>query len=287
MPPAEHRRGLGLALLVVGGAAVGGWALAASQGGPLSLSAERCVATVAGHSASLDLDQAQHASTIAAVAVRRGLPARAVSIALATAYQESDIRNLDYGDRDSLGLFQQRPSQGWGTPSQVQDPVYAANRFYDALVLVDGYQQLAITDAAQEVQRSAFGGAYADHEADARALASALTGYSPAAFSCVVDDDEPSASLQRVRTALAKAFGDVATTRREKAALSVAVGSRIRGWAVASHLVANADRLGVTSVAYAGRRWATGAASEDGWVPTRSRPGNGDVQADAVRVGVG
>jgi hypothetical protein len=287
MPPAERRRGLGLALLVIGGAVAGGWALASGDD-PLGLAPQRCVATVAGHSASLDLDQAHHAATIAAVAVRRGLPARAVSIALATAYQESDIRNLDYGDRDSLGLFQQRPSQGWGTPSQVQDPVYAANRFYDALVLVDGYQQLAITDAAQQVQRSAFGGAYADHETDARALASALTGYSPAAFSCVVTDDAPSASLRRVRTALAKAFGsEAATTRRGKATLSVAVPSRVRGWAVASHLVANADRLGVTSVAFADRRWAAGAASEDGWVAAPGQDRDGAGQADAVRVGVG
>ena len=66
----------------------------------------------------------------------RGLPERAVVIALATAQQESRLRNLDYGDRDSLGLFQQRPSQGWGTEAQVQDPVYAAGKFYDGLVKV-------------------------------------------------------------------------------------------------------------------------------------------------------
>ena len=65
-------------------------------------------------------------ATIAAVGRDRGLPERAVVIALATAQQESRLRNLDYGDRDSLGLFQQRPSQGWGTEAQVQDPVYAA-----------------------------------------------------------------------------------------------------------------------------------------------------------------
>ena len=126
-------------------------------------------------------------SLIAAVADRRGLPARAISIALATAYQESKLENVDGGDRDSLGLFQQRPSQGWGTPKQIMDPYYATNAFYDALVKIDGYQNMEITEAAQEVQRSAFPEAYADHEKDGRTIASDMSGNSPAAFTCVVD----------------------------------------------------------------------------------------------------
>ena len=129
------------------------------------------------------------------MSVRRELPARAASIALATAYQESKIQNLDYGDRDSLGIFQQRPSQGWGKPEQIMDPHYSTNRFYAALEQVDGYDELPIDEAAQEVQRSADGSAYAQHEPDARALASALTGYSEAAFSCEVD--EPADSGQQ------------------------------------------------------------------------------------------
>ena len=76
----------------------------------------------------LDLEQAQHATTIAAVGKRLGLPDHAVTVALAAAFQESNLHNLAHGDRDSLGLFQQRPSQGWGTPSQVMDPNYAAKR---------------------------------------------------------------------------------------------------------------------------------------------------------------
>src|SRR3954447_19937505 len=150
--------------------------------GPLLPPREQCEATVNGNTVVLDLDQAQSAAIIAGVAVRRGLPARAVTIALATAYQESKLHNLDHGDRDSLGLFQQRPSMGWGTAAQVQDPHYASARFYDALVKVKNYQKLAITVAADKVQRSAFPNAYADHEADARVLASALTGQSKAAF---------------------------------------------------------------------------------------------------------
>ncbi|MBW8766298.1 MAG: hypothetical protein JF630_08775, partial [Geodermatophilales bacterium] len=90
--------------------------------------------TLPTSSVVLTNEQAQNAITIAAVAHDRGLPERAVVIALATAQQESRLRNLPYGDRDSLGLFQQRPSQGWGTEAQVQDPVYAAGRFFDHLV---------------------------------------------------------------------------------------------------------------------------------------------------------
>src|SRR3954454_4550345 len=148
------------------------------------LAPDQCTAEVGGHAVVLDPSQARYAGLIAAIAVQRGMPARAASIALAAAYQESDLRNLRGGDRDSAGLFQQRPSQGWGTLAEIRDPVHAANAFYDALAKVPGYEQLEITVAAQAVQRSGFPEAYADHEADARALASALSGNSPGAFSC-------------------------------------------------------------------------------------------------------
>src|SRR3712207_3574887 len=88
--------------------------------------------------------------------------------------QESRLRNLDYGDRDSLGLFQQRPSQGWGTPGQVQDPVYAAGTFYDHLVTVPGWDSGRLTDVAQAVQRSGFPEAYQKHEGAAVELTAAL-----------------------------------------------------------------------------------------------------------------
>src|SRR5947207_1994832 len=78
--------------------------------------------TVASY--DMEPEQAQNAAVVASVAVQRGLPHHAVTIAIAVAWQESRMRNLDHGDRDSLGLFQQRPSQGWGTVAQVQDPLY-------------------------------------------------------------------------------------------------------------------------------------------------------------------
>src|SRR3954469_22679084 len=131
--------------------------------------------TLPASGVTLTGEQIANARTIAQVAWDRGLPERAVVIALATAMQESHLRNLDHGDRDSLGLFQQRPSQGWGTPEQVQDPVYAAGKFYDHLVQFPGWDTGRLTDIAQGVQRSGFPEAYQKHEAMAVELASGLS----------------------------------------------------------------------------------------------------------------
>ncbi|MFF4520545.1 C40 family peptidase [Streptomyces bluensis] len=119
-------------------------------------------------------EQIPNAKTIVATGVALKVPTRGQVVALATALQESGLRNLSYGDRDSLGLFQQRPSQGWGTAEQIQDPVYAATQFYTRLLKVSGWQQLTLTQAAQEVQRSGYPGAYAKWEDLATALQSAI-----------------------------------------------------------------------------------------------------------------
>ena len=129
---------------------------------------------VVGTQLRLTPAQAGNVEAIAAVARDRDLHARAIVIALATAQQESRLRNLDYGDRDSLGLFQQRPSQGWGTPAQVQDPTYAAGEFFDRLVQVPRWKTRRLTEAAQMVQRSGFPYAYQQWEPMARALTRAL-----------------------------------------------------------------------------------------------------------------
>ena len=142
---------------------------------------------------TLDAVQLQHASTISAVGLSRGVPEQARVIALATAFAESGMRNLDHGDRDSLGLFQQRPSQGWGTPAQVMDPVYAANAFYDALLQVAGWAEMTVTDAAQAVQYSAFPDAYAKWEEPARALAVELGGTVEPTLTCRAGSEPPSA----------------------------------------------------------------------------------------------
>lgn len=157
----------------------------------------------------MSLAQAVNAATISAVGTTRGMPERAVTIALATALQESTLRNIDYGDRDSVGLFQQRPSQGWGTVEQIMDPVYSSEKFYEGLAEVPGYSRLPLTVAAQRVQRSGFPQAYAKHEPDAALLAAALTGRRPAALNCTPSTataDGPGDSAQ-VRAELVRAFG--------------------------------------------------------------------------------
>ena len=274
----------------------------------------RCEATVDGTTVELDPEQAENAGLIAAIGVRRGLPARAVSIALATAYQESDIRNLASGDRDSLGLFQQRPSQGWGTARQVSDPVYATNAFYDALVEVEGYADMPITEAAQEVQRSAFPDAYADHEDDARILASALTGNSRGAFHCEVPSSADPASTdlgpsgltpraEAVRREVEAVFGPQSlggfapggvrdghmpgSTHYDGRAVDiffrpVTETSRTRGWAVASYLVAQAERLEIQTVIFDDRIW-TARRSDDGWRDYDEPDGPGDPDILAHR----
>ena len=145
------------------------------------LPAQGCTVTVDDFTTALTWEQAENVSIIVGESIRRELPPRAATIALVTAYQESDLRNLDHGDRDSVGLFQQRPSQGWGTVEEIMDPWYSAGKFYEALVTIPDWQNGIINDVAQAVQRSGYPQAYAQHEPKGRAWASALTGHSPAA----------------------------------------------------------------------------------------------------------
>jgi hypothetical protein len=121
-----------------------------------------------------DGTQRENATTIVQVGVALAVPERGLVVALATAMQESRLHNLGHlgarNDHDSLGLFQQRPSMGWGSVAQVTDPIYAATAFYLALQSVPGWESMAVTVAAQRVQRSAFPNAYAKWEADATSL---------------------------------------------------------------------------------------------------------------------
>jgi murein DD-endopeptidase MepM/ murein hydrolase activator NlpD len=122
------------------------------------------------HLTQWNTEQLANAHTIITVGAQRGIPARGWIIALATAMQESGLRNLAGGDRDSLGLFQQRPSQGWGIPAQLRDPTYVVGKFYDKLATVTGWQTMPVTQAAQAVQLSAYPDAYAKWENDAALL---------------------------------------------------------------------------------------------------------------------
>jgi murein DD-endopeptidase MepM/ murein hydrolase activator NlpD len=117
---------------------------------------------------SLGAQQIRNAAIIIKTGSDLKLPPRAWVIAVATAMQESRLTNLgnlgSRNDHDSLGLFQQRPSAGWGTPAQIMDPVHAAKKFYEKLVTISGWERLSLTEAAQKVQVSAFPDAYAKHE---------------------------------------------------------------------------------------------------------------------------
>jgi hypothetical protein len=259
--------------LVIGGVAYG---ISQHRSGDDKTLGE-CTTKVGGLTVILTDAQARNATLISAVAIHRGMPAHAATIGLAAALQESKLYNVRGGDRDSLGLFQQRPSQGWGTPQQILDPVHATNAFYSALERVPGYADLRVTVAAQRVQRSGFPAAYAVYEKDARALASAMTGYSPAAFWCHVPipDGPPVPSAQRARAmqaSLLPAFGPTEVRVVSGDGLAVAASSPERGWGVAAYVVSRAARLGVSSVAYRGRVWSAGDNS--GWRRAGSADGS-------------
>jgi hypothetical protein len=228
-----------------------------------TLVSERCTAVVGERTAELAPDQAVNASLITAVAVQRGLPPRAASIALATAMQESKLRNIGHGDQagpDSRGLFQQRPSQGWGTEEQVMDPYYAVNAFYDALVRIPGYETMEITDAAQQVQRSAYPTAYAQHEDMGRFFASGLSGQTPEAVHCTLRSSESAGDATAVSAELDRAYG-LGSTVEGQTVVVEASGSQ--AWSVAHWAVANAKGLDVTQVEVAGRSWDR--TERNGW----------------------
>ncbi|MFI6011871.1 heavy metal transporter [Streptomyces sp. NPDC051243] len=260
-------------------------------------------------------EQAVNAATIAAVGTGRGLPERAVTIALATALQESGLRNITHGDRDSLGLFQQRPSQGWGTQREILDPIYSAGIFYEHLVKVRDYTELPLTVAAQRVQRSGFPEAYAKHEPDATLLAAALTGRSAATLTCEGLAGGTSADgPDSVRAAFVRDFGQDAI---QSAAAEVGAakatptptGSAIegdgrtvllpvtggkgsvagrsvreRGWQLAHWAVANASDLHIRRVSYAGREWTAGHTDSQ-WRAIAGAGASGSSSGlDAVRI---
>lgn len=144
-----------------------------------------CTAAIGDESYRVSPEQVENARTIAEVAAAEGMPNHAVTVALATALQESKLRNISHGDRDSVGLFQQRPSQGWGTPEQLTTPPFAATAFFRALDDIEGWETMPVTEAAQAVQVSAAPNAYAKWEAEARVLARILTGEVPDQIECV------------------------------------------------------------------------------------------------------
>jgi hypothetical protein len=229
-------------------------------------------------SATLDADQAANAALIVGLAQQRDLPIRATTVALSTARQESKLRNIDYGDRDSVGLFQQRPSQGWGTVEEIMDPVYSTGRFYDALVAIDGWEDLEITEAAQAVQRSGFPTAYAQHETMARAFAANLVGQVDAGLTCRLgmpdgaEDATTSLATARV-TDLARRDLGLDADGRDSGAVVLdasampdgAADPTAAGWGVAHWAVATASETEAIAVATAGQVWLRSDGDDSAW----------------------
>ena len=236
-----------------------------------------CQAGVGGAAIPLDTDQAGIAATIAGIAARHRLPQRAVTIALAAALQESQLQNLNYGDRDSVGVFQQRPSQGWGTTAELEDPVYATTKFFAALVRVPGYTTMPVDRAAQDVQHSADGYAYEQWVGIATQLAGYFTGTSPAEVSCWYTP-----AGQGVQADLAGALKQLTQTFGPQGKDAVLVGmttdrsakknkketivhvQRDGAWTVAAWLVAHAQQYGISQIRYAGYVW-NAANGSMGW----------------------
>ncbi|BEP14928.1 hypothetical protein acdb102_32390 [Acidothermaceae bacterium B102] len=198
----------------------------------------------------MDPEQAQNAAIITSVAEQRQLPHHAVVVAIAVAMQESRLRNLNHGDRDSLGLFQQRPSQGWGTAAQVQDPLYAAGAFFTHLVKVKNWQTVAVTVAGQAVQRSGRPNAYAQWAPRATAIAAALTGDTPAGMTC----HYATSDIALPTTGLSPTFRTDAVRDLGNPVLGADLTAE-RGWLVVGWLISHAAAYQITEVSYAGQLW--------------------------------
>jgi len=244
-----------------------------------------------GNVYTMDPDQLLNASIIADVAMRRALPQRASTIALATAIQESKLHNLDYGDADSLGLFQQRTSQGWGTEAQIMTPTYAAGKFFDALVKVPDWQSIPLAEAAQAVQRSAFPDAYTDWEPRATALAAALTGATATQLSCRLghpglDDTAPdtTAVTADLRSDLGITSPSVLAVNAKTTTVTVSglttsstgddATALHRTTTVAAWAIAHAATRGITSVVVGNQEWRP---DRDGWHPAKTPAAAGAV----------
>ncbi|MGD0373817.1 MAG: hypothetical protein ABSB01_04440 [Streptosporangiaceae bacterium] len=276
--PRRIRRGLsGVTVLLILVLGVGVY-LAFRHVQPL-LAGSGCDARTTGQGVvSLDTGQAAIAATIAGVANHKALPARAVTVAYAAALQESKLTNLGFGDRDSVGVFQQRPSEGWGPRQLLIDPVYATTKFFDALVKVPGYRKLPVYMAAQAVQHSADGYAYDQYAPVAAGMATAFTGHNPHSVWCWYGQAiGPKPSQQAIGLELAKTFGPLPVRTASDPRMMVRARDTRSSWAVAAWLVSHAQQYDIDMVWYAGYRW-TAASGSAGWTRDRSPVPPGELE---------
>jgi hypothetical protein len=245
------------------------------------LSGSGCSAASTHQSVLLDTQQASIAATIAGVAHQESMPRQAVTIAYATAMQESKLHNLDYGTSDSVGVFQQRPSQGWGPARKLENPVYAATKFFHALKSVQGYQTMPVYQAAQAVQRSADGSAYMQYQRMAAEMAGAFTGQRDHAVYCWSTAAAPHhPDVAAITQGLASTFGQATAELARPAqhhTMLVPIGRPRLGWTVASWLVTHASTYGIHQVRFGGYQWRASAGTK-GWVRDAGAPPAGTIQ---------
>jgi hypothetical protein len=232
------------------------------------LAGSGCEVRTHGKVYKLNAGQAGIAATIAGVASQEALPNRAVTIAYAAALQESKLQDLRYGDRDSVGVFQQRPSEGWGTARALMDPVYASTKFFAALVGVHGYLELPVYKAAQAVQRSADGSAYVQYTPTAAGLSRGFSGNVPRSVWCwYTGQPKNQVRLAAASRQLTHAFGPLTVRTKADPMLRITAGRAGEEWAVAAWAVSHASRYGFTEIRVGQYRWRM-ATGESGW--TRS-----------------
>lgn len=268
---------------------------------------------------SLTDEQITNARTILAVARRHKVPEYGSVVALSVALQESTLVDLNAGDRDSAGLFQQRPSQGWGSFSQVVDPTLAAEAFFGVaqhtgnrgLLDVVGWQTMEVTVAAQAVQGSAYPDAYRDDEPLARQLVSKLAGGGAtggpltcgtgSAMDCPATGLDVEVGLTsdalRVVRCVQREFGDHVYLgvgeRPDNSTSDHPTGRAVdvmidrwdtargnaAGWRIARWVVDNRAGMGVSYVIWDAKIWSTDRASE-GWRPYSHPSGASDPTSD-------
>ena len=266
---------LAVLALVLGGLAYAGYRV--YQRVSTALIVPGCQAGTGANALPIDQAQAPIAATVAGVATRMGLPLRALEIGYATALQESKLTNVTYGDRDSVGIFQQRPSEGWGSAAQLEDPQYASTAFFSALVKVPNYLNLPIDEAAQDVQHSADGSAYAQWDDTAALLATSYVT-TPHAVTCwYTPAANAKANLSSAGRGLSDVFGPTGAASNGAVLQAVSSGPsglevQVRpenGWTVANWLMANASTYGLTKVSYDGWEWSA-SLTETSWQATPS-----------------
>jgi hypothetical protein len=200
----------------------------------------------------LNLSRSQNAASMVSVVISRKLPERAAVLVLGAALQESKLDNIPdgQGDRDSVGILQQRPSQGWGDAANLSDIRYATGKFLDALVKVPNWQSDSLAVVVQKVQISADGSAYAKHEAQAKQMSDALMGVTAAGVKCDYALPAKVAAASSVSSGLSKEL-PVNTPTASGTTLSVPRA----GWPTAAWLVAHGSMYGIEKVSYSGKVW--------------------------------